>query len=351
MTRKEDHPPSPAPHDDAPIIHPPLLDFLLTRDTPVGIDLLAGSLDLPVDRVRQELARLEAVGCQLDRHPQHGVRLASSGLGAWADYLRWAHPSPPNAQRQRLIEVYQQTTSTQDLAKRAVGAYEAGADRAILIAGYQTAGRGRMGRRWFAPAGCGVTFSMVRCLRACDAMQVVNRLTLACAVAVARALDPLIAPATIEIKWPNDLLVGGRKLAGILVETSLLTGTLGHWAAIIGVGINVTLSADQIPEESLRPRVTSLATIGCPADPLIVLSRGVRELDHTLSEKDPGNVLDSWRRRCPPRTVPGRFQTDGRVIQGQVIDVDPTQGLIVRTSEGVIVHLPAATTTVLDEPS
>ena len=341
--------PSADPSFDEPIIDPPLLDLLLEASSPVTIESLSKAQGWPIGRVQQELARLEAANCRIQRHPQHGVALTHCGLGAWVDYLRWTHPNKLSQTPPRLIEIYRRTTSTQDVAKRLIAARGPSVDRAIVIADEQTDGRGRLGRRWIAPPGTAVTFSRIAAAPQDSAQQSINRVTLAAAVAVAQALDPLIQPASVEIKWPNDLLVHGAKLAGILVETSTSPIDPNQRLAIIGIGINITLTPQQIPEPgTLNRPMTSLAMLNRPAHRLSVISRVIKHLDQTLDQADPTPLLDQWRRRCPRPTTRSRFQNDGCVVEGQVIDLDPTQGLIVRTDNGAIVHLPAATTSVLD---
>ena len=89
--------------------------------------------------------------------------------------------------------------------------------------------------------------------------------------------------------------------------------------------------------------------LGVTAHRLAVLRDVCRHLDATLDQTNPTPLLDQWRRRAPMRSTVSCFENDGRVIAGEVIDIDPTQGLIVRTHDGSIVHLPAATTSVLDD--
>lgn len=344
-----DHVRRPAP-PAAPIIDPALLDLLLNADAPCSIDHVARERGTPRSAVVAELERLRAVGCDIQVHPQRGIALLHTGLGAWTDYLRWRCPPPTNdADRReppapRIIEVYRRTGSTQDAARRIVETYGPAADGAIVIADEQTAGRGRLGRRWHAPAGACLTFSLVRTRGSAG----VDRLVFATAVAVARALDRAAAPVTLNIgiKWPNDLLLAGGKLSGILVETLPASS---FTAAIIGVGINVHLTPDMLPDDLSEPRyrVASLAAAGCRADRLRVLAAVVAEMDLALACVDPAPLLEEWRRRSTQLSQTLRLSCDGRTVQGQVMDLDPAEGLILRCDTGEIVHLPAATTTVL----
>lgn len=131
-------------------------------------------------------------------------------------------------------------------------------DPILLVAERQTAGRGRLGRQWHGEAGSSLTFSFARRLAPADW----SGLSLAVGVAVAEALHP-----AIRLKWPNDLWLQDRKLAGILIETASLPGTEAGRYAIVGIGIN------------LAPR---------PGDGLSTPPAGLREL---LPQVDAGQAL------------------------------------------------------------
>src|SRR5919199_2691075 len=166
------------------------------------------------------------------------------------------------------------TTSTNDRA-RALAA--AGAPHGTLVtAGEQTAGRGRQGRTWSAPPGRALLMSLV--LRAPDRM-----LPLAAAVAVAEAAGPEAA-----IKWPNDVLLPGGKVPGILGEA----GPEDGWA-VLGAGRNVAVGMEDLPRE-VRARAATLALE--PRDIEAVLGRGLAALQRTLA-LDRQALLDAWRAR------------------------------------------------------
>lgn len=181
------------------------------------------------------------------------------------------------------------TDSTNERAKE-LGAR--GAPHGTLVtAGRQTAGRGRQGRRWEAPADRALLASVV--VRPLDAHDAV--LPLAVAVAVCEACEEA-APVSCRIKWPNDVWVEGRKVAGILVEGRPQEG----WA-VVGVGINVTTTAAELPP-GIRGATTSLALArgepGRSDEPpaTALLSALLRTLRERL-EQAPGRVLSSWRER------------------------------------------------------
>jgi BirA family biotin operon repressor/biotin-[acetyl-CoA-carboxylase] ligase len=167
-----------------------------------------------------------------------------------------------------------ETTSTNDRARALA---TAGAPHGTLVtATAQTAGRGRQGRTWAAPPGRALLMSLV--LRAPDRM-----LPLAAAVAVAEAAGERAA-----IKWPNDVLLDGRKVAGILAEARPQEG----WA-VLGIGLNVAVRVEDLPAELHG----IAATLGLePRDVEPVLARLLRALERALALDTPG-LLDAWRAR------------------------------------------------------
>jgi BirA family biotin operon repressor/biotin-[acetyl-CoA-carboxylase] ligase len=173
------------------------------------------------------------------------------------------------------------TDSTNSLARELA---EAGAPGGTVVtAAEQTAGRGRQGRTWTAPAGGALLYSaIVRPLERRHAM-----LPLAAAVAACEAAERLEDGIECRIKWPNDIWVGGRKLAGILIEARPQDG----WA-VIGVGLNLAISPEEFPPE-LRETAVSLAS-----SPTAEAARAA--LDESLGawvDAEPAEVLAAWEER------------------------------------------------------
>ena len=321
-------------------INAALLEQLLGNDDFVSVDQLARAMDTTTASVVADLDRLRGCGCVLQTHPQHGTKLIDSSPAVWRDYLHWVDG---RAKRDvtRQIEVYAQVGSTQDVVRRMIETSAEVVDGAIAVADEQTAGRGRMGRRWIAAPGCAVTFS-----RACvtEANMSVDKLMLATAVAVARAIEG-VSGLDVKIKWPNDILAQDGKLAGILVER--FTSEAGVDAAIIGVGINVSLQPDQLTGELLEPEqaITSLAMCGRCVDRLTVLTAAVAQMDRALQVETTESLVGQWRARSAVLDKKVTLKTNGRTLRGHVMDIDPHDGLIVRSEDGHVVHLPGATTT------
>jgi BirA family biotin operon repressor/biotin-[acetyl-CoA-carboxylase] ligase len=192
-------------------------------------------------------------------------------------------------------------------------------DGTVVTAADQTAGRGRQGRTWTAPAGRALLMSaIVRDLSRRDAL-----LPLAVPVAVAEACDEF-AGGRCEIKWPNDVWAGGRKLAGILLEGRPQEG----WA-VIGVGLNVGTTAEEFPVE-LRELATSIAIAG-GSDPgvEVVLEAVLAALDERLGDKE-GAILAAWRERD---VLAGR-EVRWNGGEGAAAGVDDSGALLVDTEDG-----------------
>lgn len=315
-----------------------LLDRLLDRRDYLSIDASSRNL---LDRIR-------ASGCELEVHPQRGVHLLKTGLGVWADYLKWRD----GKHRARLVEVYGNAASTQDVVRRLIQTHGDKADGAIVAADFQHAGRGRLGRRWIAPPGTAVLFSRGCVWSEATSAPTCDQLMLATTIGLCRTLERLAAPRTlgVTLRWPNDLMIDGRKLGGILVEQFAHAGSR-QAAAVIGVGLNVHLTAVDMTGDlsELREQITSLDLCGVHVDRLAVLAAAVAELDQTLQRIDDESHVDEWRRRSVLLGKPVTLLHDGKRITGDVVDLSPRDGLIVRTRGGTLLHLPGASTSLVPD--
>ena len=149
------------------------------------------------------------------------------------------------------ISVLASTGSTNDDARR--WAQEGVPHGSAVFAEEQQDGRGRKNGRWCAPAGKNLTFSAV--LRPDLSTEFWPRMAHAAALAVSRAIDSWLAPVRVEVKWPNDLMVAGRKLGGILVEASLARS---NPFLVVGIGLNVNSAPGEFATEGLECRVASV---------------------------------------------------------------------------------------------
>lgn len=238
------------------------------------------------------------------------------------------------------VEVVAAAPSTNALA---TGRAQAGApEGTVVTAEHQTAGRGRLDRSWETPDRAALTLSVV--LRPEAAPERWPWLPLLVGVAAARALSEAGAPA--ELKWPNDVLVHGRKVAGILVErVETPTGP----AAVAGIGINVSTTAAELPVAE----ATSLALEGVDADRTGLLATLLSVLGSVYTGwlGDPAALRAAYVDLCA--TVPGRpvrvQLPDGGTLVGTTRDIAESGGLVIATttgnvtvSAGDVVHLRAA---------
>ena len=234
------------------------------------------------------------------------------------------------------ILYFEQTGSTNDVA----AALAAESDRAgaIVIADMQTAGRGRRGHTWFSPAGAGLYVSLVLAPRQArnQPEKATALLTLMAGVALAEAVEQTTG-LTPAIKWPNDLLVGRRKLAGILAEGVQGGAPATVRAVVLGYGLNISPAA--YPPE-LADRVTSLESeLGRAFDRAAVcaatLAAVARRYDDLLDARYDA-ILGAWRARAPG-AVGARVAWDGPegAHGGHTVGIDDDGALLVRTAAGV----------------
>ncbi len=167
-------------------------------------------------------------------------------------------------------------------------------DGAVVVADVQNAGRGRQGRAWHHAPGCGLALSLVA-HPGCD-RRPLGVISLAAGLALARALDRI--GAAPELKWPNDLLLSGRKVSGILAESR--PGPRGADAVVIGVGVNVLQSADDFAPE-IAALATSLALAGVATTRERVAAEFLNAFEPLWAETQEGDrdaVLAAWSARA-----------------------------------------------------
>jgi BirA family biotin operon repressor/biotin-[acetyl-CoA-carboxylase] ligase len=237
-----------------------------------------------------------------------------------------AHLEGPARSWVRDVRAFAQVESTNDVLKRA--AREGAPEGTVAIAQVQTAGRGRQGRAWVSPPGNLFLSILVR-----PRNVTVSLLPLAAGVAVAEALAR--RGAACRVKWPNDVLVGERKLAGLLAEAS--SGAAGVESVVLGIGANVNLTAAEVPEE-LREVVTSLREeSGREHDVAEVAAEVLGCWVHWYDalHGDGRRVRQGWRERSVDWwDRPIELSTGGQRLVGIARDIDDAGALIVETEDG-----------------
>lgn len=247
----------------------------------------------------------------------------------------------------RQLEVHAEVDSTNLVAEQR--ALAGAPDGLVVLADRQSAGRGRLGRSFFSPGGRSLYLSVL--LRSALPMEEMHRQVFAAAVAVADcARAHLPAGRLVEIKWPNDVLIDGRKTSGINLPVHLQIGREPF--AVLGVGVNVNLAAHELPAE-LAEIATSLAIAG--GKPLDRVAFGEELLARLESELDDvragrfGAVLERFRKSF--RMAGRRVRIGGpglsREVVGTVHGVDEDGALLVEPEAGPIERVLAGDVTLL----
>jgi BirA family biotin operon repressor/biotin-[acetyl-CoA-carboxylase] ligase len=200
----------------------------------------------------------------------------------------------------------------------------------IVVSDYQSAGRGRLGRSWISEPGTNLLFSVV--LRPILKKESAAILTFYSAVFIARALERISGHA-IECKWPNDLLLNGKKCCGILLENSFLQDRFDF--SVIGIGINVNQTS--FPDD-LGNRATSLLKeLGHTFDRTRLLQELLREADVLLPSIKKGDVptiMDEWNSRCLMFGKPVTITHGDNCVSGTALRLDAEGGLVINTPSG-----------------
>lgn len=233
----------------------------------------------------------------------------------------------------RVVRAYRVTASTNTDA--AAWAAEGAPEGALVVAEEQTAGRGRFDRRWVARPGQNLTFSLV--LRPALEPARLGLLTVAAAVGMAEALDPVTAPLRPRIKWPNDLLLEGGKCGGMLLEAALTTGRPTPDAVILGIGLNV--NQDRFPE-GLGTRPTSLLLeTGRPVERAALLATLLAHIEAAYDLLTGGGsaaLRARYEARLDGVGAPAHLHLPrpGDAVTGTLAGIDETGALILETAAG-----------------
>jgi BirA family biotin operon repressor/biotin-[acetyl-CoA-carboxylase] ligase len=224
----------------------------------------------------------------------------------------------------RVLLAHAEVESTNDAAWESLAGGRP--DGAVIVADVQRRGRGRAGRTWHTSPGRGLALSVL--LRAEGAPRAPGLLPLAAGLALARGLEVLGARAAL--KWPNDLLIAGRKVAGILCESR------GPAATVVGVGVNVAQSPADFPPE-IALSATSLAMEGCSASREVVAAEFLNALEPLRAELLAGageRVLEAWRARAGFWGRPVRVRTPGGPARGVARGVTSDGALLLEREDG-----------------
>lgn len=303
-----------------------IIQFLKKNDGHLSGEEISRQLKISRAGIWKHIQELRREGYEIAAVPHLGYRLVSSPDKLMPRELRHGLGTRSIG---REIFYYDTVPSTMDTAFRL--GMEGAKEGSVVCAEGQTRGKGRLGRNWVSPKGKGIYASMI--LRPSLLPSDAARLTLLAAVAVCEALRK-VAGIDIKIKWPNDLLVRDRKLAGILTELSAETDRVRF--VVIGIGVNVNTPLSLLPS-----RATSLkAELGRSASRVECLQEILRCLEKRydqLNEEGFSTVIRQWKEFSS--TLGQRIRIADRLgeVEGEAVDLDQDGGLLIRGDTGIIV--------------
>ncbi len=316
-----------------------ILEVLYDREGGyVALDELSRASGLGQAGVESRLGDLGRQGQSLEFSPACGVRLPRPVRLAPVLIERGL-----NVRRVgRSVLCFDEVGSTNDVALAAMG--QADSDGLVVLAESQRIGRGRQGRRWVCLPGSGILMSVLLIESPGRDRPGREAMTIAAGLAVAEAVETSVGLAC-GLKWPNDVLLEGAKLAGVLAETRTVGGVS---ATVIGIGVNVN---DAPPAKAVDRPATCLADhLAGPAERVEVVRAMLMRLDEWVGRVEAGQ-LDELHRgflaRCRMINERVTIRCGGRLHTGRVLDVDPLGGLVLCYDDGSRAYLPAEASSVV----
>ena len=296
-----------------------LLDCLSDCQPKVRSDLMS-FLNITSDELAQEMALLREVGLNIQEEnevyqlvpemPLLNPQAISTALSPYS------------------VHYHRTISSTNEFITNQINQLKKGD---LCLAEYQTAGRGRRGRQWLSPFAGQLIFSFYWTI---DPKKALDGLSLVIGLAIAEALN-------VKVKWPNDILVNGRKLVGILTEMS---GSMEEISYIVmGIGVNVKTKQEELPEE-IKQIATSLLMEDVDIERTEALRIILEELEHQYYDVlDSGfeDTLNEWRKLSVTLNQEIEVRAPGNTYEGVATDIDDDGNLLVKTTNGEIKRIVA----------
>ncbi|MEL9940169.1 MAG: biotin--[acetyl-CoA-carboxylase] ligase [Ignisphaera sp.] len=296
--------------------------LLMSRDYVSGASI-AKSLGVSRATVNRAIKRLVSRGFIVDVHPRLGYRLADlDDISHAYRYVEFVDTS-----LRYYIHYLDSCDSTQDVAHAL--ASSGAPEGTVVIAEELRRGRGRMGRQWIASRG-GLWLSIILKPKHLRNMHL---LSLASSVAVAKAIKSLLG-IEARVKWPNDVLVDEKKVAGILIEGVLEADQIRY--IVLGVGVNVN---NDLPSHLLDTATTLKSVVGSDIPRIPLLINIIKNIDIVYAKLRQGEgkeVLDEWRRLSSTIGRRVKVITFSQEIEGIAEDIEDDGALRIRTKENSI---------------
>lgn len=305
----------------------PLLQVLSDGQFHSG-EQLGANLSLSRSAVWKQVERLRELGVQVHSVTGKGYRLpATFDLLTRETIL--AYLGGGSAEWENCFDVLFTVGSTNAEAMRLA---QEGADRYVILAEHQTQGRGRRGRVWFSPLGANIYISMIVSFQM--GIAALEGLSLAVALHVVRALE-MEGVKGLGVKWPNDILLDGRKLAGILLE---VCGDLaGPCKVVIGLGLNIRMPMSASAQID-QPYTDLSAHFSCRPDRNKIVAGVINQLAQGLEQFSVSGfapLQSYWDSLDVYRNVMVEVRAGSNVVEGRVLGVSNTGALLLETLDGL----------------
>ncbi len=233
----------------------------------------------------------------------------------------------------KTILTYESIGSTMDRAKEL--AHKRAPEGTLVVTAEQTEGRGRLDRSWLSPKG-----SLSLSLLLYPSLEKLPYLSMIAGLVAAGAIEK-VSSLKASLKWPNDVLVDGKKAAGLLIESGIVQGR--HFA-VIGIGVNINLKMADYPE--IAGIAASLSDeSGGAVDAAALLGEIVEGIEKLYYDFDAAAILDAWKARLITLGQQVRATSGNSVVEGVAVDVTDEGALIIRQSDGALCTIVAGDVT------
>lgn len=290
---------------------------------------LSRTLDISRSAVWKQIKSLRALGFTISAEASRGYKLVASPDRLHASSV--SHLLTSLRIGKKIVSLAE-TVSTNAVAFKMA---EAGAEEgSVVIAECQTGGKGRLGRKWASPAGVNLYCSII--LRPPIQPVAAPQLTFLSVIAAARAIEQL-TPLKPRIKWPNDILLNGKKVAGLLNEMSAETDKVNF--VILGIGVNLNMSAEQFPEDLRHPATSLYIETGEKVDRTVFTRTMLQELDSlysTFLAEGYAQARSEWLKRSRLEGATVTVTDNNTVRTGKVIGIDEYGALLLDSGEQIL---------------
>ncbi|MBI3602779.1 MAG: biotin--[acetyl-CoA-carboxylase] ligase [Candidatus Omnitrophica bacterium] len=303
-----------------------IIQFLKQTDGYVSGEEMSQQLNMSRAAIWKHMQELRALGYDIAAVPHLGYQLVASPDRLFAHEIQFGLSTKTMGQK---IFAFDSISSTMDEAFRL--GMEGTVEGTVVCAEGQTKGRGRLGRGWLSPKTKGIYCSLV--LRPKLPPTQMPRLTLMTAVALAEAVHQTTSLQPM-IKWPNDLVIGSKKLAGILTELRAEVDQVKF--VVVGIGLNVNAASWQLPEAATSLKIETRQTI----NRIRVFQETLKSMEFWYNKVLKGHfdeVLDYCKQHSATLKKRVRVHDSAGDSQGEALDIDSDGGLLIRQDNGTLI--------------